>query len=157
MCFQTPITGQQPGGGSVTSSHPSHPSHREFSQCLDMSSYEGPPSPPLSAASSSAPRSQAGRGAEHMEGGGQELPLLSKHFQPRDPAKWNVEEVYEFICSLPGGHCDIFHLLQQFLNGRVAAQYNSGHQPCFWRNAGCAGFCFSPVVTYLLQSTNLVF
>ncbi|XP_021471430.2 polyhomeotic-like protein 2 isoform X4 [Oncorhynchus mykiss] len=98
----TPITGQQPGGGSVTSSHPSHPGHREFSQCLDMSSYEGPPSPPLSAASSSAPRSQAGRGAEHMEGGGQELPLLSQHFQPRDPAKWNVEEVYEFICSLPG-------------------------------------------------------
>nr|XP_029520033.1 polyhomeotic-like protein 2 isoform X3 [Oncorhynchus nerka] len=96
---QTPITGQQPGGGSVTSSHPSHPGHREFSQCLDMSSYEGPPSPPLSAASSSAPRSQAGRGAEHMEGCGQELPLL---FQPRDPAKWNVEEVYEFICSLPG-------------------------------------------------------
>nr|XP_046199445.1 polyhomeotic-like protein 2 isoform X2 [Oncorhynchus gorbuscha] len=99
---QTPITGQQPGGGSVTSSHPSHPGHREFSQCLDMSSYEGPPSPPLSAASSSAPRSQAGRGAEHMEGCGQELPLLSQHFQPRDPAKWNVEEVYEFICSLPG-------------------------------------------------------
>ncbi|XP_052338918.1 polyhomeotic-like protein 2 isoform X2 [Oncorhynchus keta] len=99
---QTPITRQQPGGGSVTSSHPSHPGHREFSQCLDMSSYEGPPSPPLSAASSSAPRSQAGRGAEHMEGCGQELPLLSQHFQPRDPAKWNVEEVYEFICSLPG-------------------------------------------------------
>ncbi|XP_029575998.1 polyhomeotic-like protein 2 isoform X6 [Salmo trutta] len=95
---QTPTTGQQPGGGSVTSSHPSHPGHREFSQCLDMSSYEGPPSPPLSAASSSAPRSQASRGAEHTEGCGQELPL----FQPSDPAKWNVEEVYEFICSLPG-------------------------------------------------------
>ncbi|KAK6307887.1 hypothetical protein J4Q44_G00211580 [Coregonus suidteri] len=99
---QTPTTGQQPGGGSVTSSHPSHPGHRESSQCLDMSSYEGPPSPPLSAASSSAPRSQAGRGAEHTEGCGQELPLLSQHFQPSDPAKWNVEEVYDFICSLPG-------------------------------------------------------
>ncbi|XP_055748695.1 polyhomeotic-like protein 2 isoform X2 [Salvelinus fontinalis] len=98
---QTPTTGQQPGGGSVTSSHPSHPGHREFSHCLDMSSYEGPPSPPLSAASSSAPRSQVGRGAEHTEGFGQELPL-SQHFQPSDPAKWNVEEVYEFICSLPG-------------------------------------------------------
>ncbi|XP_071227399.1 polyhomeotic-like protein 2 isoform X9 [Salvelinus alpinus] len=99
--IQTPTTGQQPGGGSVTSSHPSHPGHREFSHCLDMSSYEGPPSPPLSAASSSAPRSQVGRGAEHTEGCGQELPL-SQHFQPSDPAKWNVEEVYEFICSLPG-------------------------------------------------------
>ncbi|CAB1329498.1 unnamed protein product [Coregonus sp. 'balchen'] len=99
---QTSTTGQQPGGGSVTSSHPSHPGHRESSQCLDMSSYEGPPSPPLSAASSSAPRSQAGRGAEHTEGCGQELPLLSQHFQPSDPAKWNVEEVYDFICSLPG-------------------------------------------------------
>ncbi|CAB1327361.1 unnamed protein product [Coregonus sp. 'balchen'] len=96
---QTPTTGQQTGGGSLTSSHPSH---GESSQCSDMSSYDGPPSPPLSAASFGASRPQVGGGPEHMEGYGQKLPLLSQHFLPSNPAKWNVEDVYEFICSLPG-------------------------------------------------------
>lgn len=27
---------------------------------------------------------------------------LSQRFLPNDPTKWNVEEVYEFIRSLPG-------------------------------------------------------
>ncbi|XP_043085459.1 polyhomeotic-like protein 2 [Puntigrus tetrazona] len=31
-----------------------------------------------------------------------ELPLLTQHFLASDPTKWNVEDVYEFICSLPG-------------------------------------------------------
>lgn len=79
----------------------SHPSHGESSQCSDMSSYEGPPSPPLSAASSGAHRPQLGRGPEHVDGCGQNLPL-TQHFLPSDPAKWNVEDVFEFICSLPG-------------------------------------------------------
>ncbi|XP_013990729.1 polyhomeotic-like protein 2 [Salmo salar] len=95
---RTPTTGQQTGGGSMTSSHPSH---GESSQCSDMSSYEGPPSPPLSAASSGAHRPQLGRGPEHVDGCGQNLPL-TQHFLPSDPAKWNVEDVFEFICSLPG-------------------------------------------------------
>uniref|UniRef100_A0AAY5K644 Polyhomeotic-like protein 2 n=1 Tax=Esox lucius TaxID=8010 RepID=A0AAY5K644_ESOLU len=92
---QSVTTGQQPGSGLRVSSHPSHPGHGESSQCSDMSSYEGPPSPPLSAASSGAPRSQVSRGPEQQQ-------PLSQHFLPSDPAKWNVEDVYEFICSLPG-------------------------------------------------------
>ncbi|XP_028849487.1 polyhomeotic-like protein 2 isoform X3 [Denticeps clupeoides] len=83
-------------GGSVGSPMLSQPNQGESSQCSDMSSYEDPQSP-LSAASSGAQRASAGRGSN-----GQDLPLLSQHFLPSDPAKWNVEDVYEFIGSLPG-------------------------------------------------------
>lgn len=89
---------KQPAGGSLSSSHAGQ---GESSHCSDMSSYEGPPSP-LSAASSVAVRAQTGRVPERSENCGRELPLLSHHFLPSDPGKWNVEDVYEFICSLPG-------------------------------------------------------
>nr|XP_015192619.1 PREDICTED: polyhomeotic-like protein 2 isoform X4 [Lepisosteus oculatus] len=88
-------------GGSVSSPPPSHPSQGESSQCSDISSYEEPPSP-LSAASSGAPRRPGDRGPEAPEGHTRELPLLTQHFLPSDPTKWNVEDVYEFIRSLPG-------------------------------------------------------
>ncbi|XP_015192613.2 polyhomeotic-like protein 2 isoform X1 [Lepisosteus oculatus] len=88
-------------GGSVSSPPPSHPSQGESSQCSDISSYEEPPSP-LSAASSGAPRRPGDRGPEAPEGHARELPLLTQHFLPSDPTKWNVEDVYEFIRSLPG-------------------------------------------------------
>ncbi|KAJ8264849.1 hypothetical protein COCON_G00139480 [Conger conger] len=67
------------------------------SQCSEMSSFEEPPSP-LSAASSGLPRPHG----DPAEGLPRELPLLSQHFLPSDPAQWNVTDVYEFICSLPG-------------------------------------------------------
>ncbi|XP_017565123.1 polyhomeotic-like protein 2 isoform X1 [Pygocentrus nattereri] len=88
--------------GSVSSPRLSHLSHGESTQCSDMSSYEEPPSP-LSVASSGAQRLlRRERGSEHGESHSRELPLLTQHFMPSDPAKWNVEDVYEFICSLPG-------------------------------------------------------
>ncbi|KAL7859902.1 hypothetical protein SRHO_G00150490 [Serrasalmus rhombeus] len=88
--------------GSVSSPRLSHLSHGESTQCSDMSSYEEPPSP-LSVASSGAQRLlRRERGSEHGESHSRELPLLTQHFLPSDPAKWNVEDVYEFICSLPG-------------------------------------------------------
>lgn len=31
-----------------------------------------------------------------------DAPSLCQRFLPNDPTKWNVEEVYEFIRSLPG-------------------------------------------------------
>ncbi|XP_058858659.1 polyhomeotic-like protein 2 isoform X2 [Acipenser ruthenus] len=80
-------------GGPVSSPLPSNPS-QESSQGSDISSYEEPPSP-LSAASSIAAPGRQGPA-------GRELPLLTQHFLPSDPTKWNVEEVYEFIRSLPG-------------------------------------------------------
>ncbi|XP_029103584.1 polyhomeotic-like protein 2b isoform X5 [Scleropages formosus] len=91
---------QQPLGGSVSSNLPSQPSQGESSPCSEVSSYEGPPSP-LSAASSGAPGPQGDRGSD-PEGAARELPLLTQHFLPNDPTQWNVEEVYEFIRSLPG-------------------------------------------------------
>lgn len=99
-------TPQQTQGGSVSSPLPSQPSQEESSPCSDMSSYEEPPSP-LSGASSGPPAPQAlshqaGRGSDQEAPQGRELPLLTQHFLPNDPTKWNVEEVYEFIHSLPG-------------------------------------------------------
>ncbi|XP_076132041.1 polyhomeotic-like protein 2 isoform X3 [Alosa pseudoharengus] len=89
--------------GARSSPHLGRGSQGESSQCSDMSSYEEPPSP-LSATSSGAQRPPANdRGsAEHGERHEHELPLLNQPFLPSDPAKWNVEDVYEFICSLPG-------------------------------------------------------
>lgn len=66
-----------------------------------MSSYEEPPSP-VSVASSEAQRRQKEKGVDHGENHGRELPLLTQQFMPCDPAKWNVEDVYAFICSLTG-------------------------------------------------------
>uniref|UniRef100_A0A3Q2PNU7 Polyhomeotic homolog 2a (Drosophila) n=1 Tax=Fundulus heteroclitus TaxID=8078 RepID=A0A3Q2PNU7_FUNHE len=82
----------------------------ESSPCSDMSSYEEPPSP-MSAASSGprAPASaqvpvhrQPSRSSEPEGCPGRDAPSLSERFLPSDPTKWNVEEVYEFIRSLPG-------------------------------------------------------
>ncbi|XP_041807177.1 polyhomeotic-like protein 2b [Chelmon rostratus] len=103
---------QQTQGGSVSSPHPSQPSQEESSPCSDMSSYEEPPSP-LSAASSGplAPAPAPAQVPVHrhpsrvsdQEGcAGRDAPSLCQRFLPNDPTKWNVEEVYEFIRSLPG-------------------------------------------------------
>uniref|UniRef100_A0A3Q3GLD8 Polyhomeotic homolog 2b (Drosophila) n=1 Tax=Labrus bergylta TaxID=56723 RepID=A0A3Q3GLD8_9LABR len=81
---------QQTQGGSVSSPHPSQPSQEESSPCSDMSSYEEPPSP-LSAASSGPPVLS-----------GRDDPSPCQRFISNDPTRWNVEEVYEFIRSLPG-------------------------------------------------------
>ncbi|KAM3872229.1 polyhomeotic-like protein 2 [Diretmus argenteus] len=70
---------KKPAAGSLSSGHSVHPGHGESSQCSDLPSYKGSPSP-------------AGRGSE--------LPLLPHSFLPSDPGNWNVEDVYEFICSL---------------------------------------------------------
>lgn len=36
---------------------------------------------------------------------GRDLPGLGHRFLPSEPSKWNVEDVYEFIRSLPGEEC----------------------------------------------------
>ncbi|KAM9856292.1 polyhomeotic-like protein 2 [Aulostomus maculatus] len=66
-----------------------HPAQGESSQCSDLSSYKRPASPLLG--SQQLPVTQAS-----------ELPLLPHNFLPSDPSQWNVEDVYVFICSLPG-------------------------------------------------------
>ncbi|XP_054906063.1 polyhomeotic-like protein 2b isoform X2 [Poeciliopsis prolifica] len=108
----SPPRPQQTQGGSISSPHASQPSQEESSPCSDMSSYEEPPSP-MSAASSGprapAPasvqvpvRRQPSRTSEPEACAGRDDALLNERFLPNDPTKWNVEEVYEFIRSLPG-------------------------------------------------------
>uniref|UniRef100_A0A3P9J1X2 Polyhomeotic homolog 2b (Drosophila) n=2 Tax=Oryzias latipes TaxID=8090 RepID=A0A3P9J1X2_ORYLA len=102
---------QQNQGGSVSSPHASQPSQEESSPCSDMSSYEEPQSP-LSVASSGplapppvsaqVPVRQPSRALDQDGGSGRDAPSLCERFLPSDPTKWNVEEVYEFIRSLPG-------------------------------------------------------
>ncbi|XP_057700906.1 polyhomeotic-like protein 2b isoform X2 [Corythoichthys intestinalis] len=104
---------QQTQCGSVSSPHASQPSQEESSPCSEMSSYEEPPSP-LSAASSGPPeppapapvpiQRQPSRASSEPEAlaGRDSTAALCQPFVPNDPTKWNVEEVYEFICSLPG-------------------------------------------------------
>uniref|UniRef100_A0A1A8BDU4 Polyhomeotic-like 2a n=3 Tax=Nothobranchius TaxID=28779 RepID=A0A1A8BDU4_NOTKA len=103
---------QQTQGGSVSSPQASQPSQEESSPCSDMSSYEEPQSP-LSAASSGplapAPASaqapvhrQPSRSSDQEGCTGRDAPSCCERFLPNDATKWNVEEVYEFICSLPG-------------------------------------------------------
>ncbi|XP_068172195.1 polyhomeotic-like protein 2b [Antennarius striatus] len=103
---------QKTQGGSVSSPHASQPSQEESSPSSDISSYEEPPSP-LSAASSgpvepaAAPahvpiHRHSSRTSEQEGCTGRDAPSLCQRYIPDDPTKWNVEEVYEFIRSLPG-------------------------------------------------------
>ncbi|TRY89356.1 hypothetical protein DNTS_015295 [Danionella cerebrum] len=86
---------QQSQGESMSSPLQSQPSQGESSPCSEISSYEEPASP-VSAASSGPVRPQAAVVDDP------ELPLLTQNFLPCDPTKWNVQEVFEFIRSLPG-------------------------------------------------------
>lgn len=106
------LSPQQTQGSSVSSPHASQPSQEESSLCSDMSSCEEPPSP-LSAASSGAlapppapsqvPVHRHSSRASDQEGCSErDAALLRQRFLPNDPTKWNVEEVYDFIRSLPG-------------------------------------------------------
>lgn len=117
------LSPQQTQGSSVSSPHASQPSQEESSPCSDMSSCEEPPSP-LSAASSGAlapppapsqvPAHRHSSRASDQEGcSDRHAPLLRQRFLPNDPTKWNVEEVYDFIRSLPGQ------------TGTLAAEHNA--------------------------------
>lgn len=67
-----------------------HPAQGESSQCSDLLGYKTPPSP-----LSPSQRVPAVRGSV--------LPLLPHSFLSSDPSQWNIEDVYEFISSQPGG------------------------------------------------------
>ncbi|XP_016891133.1 polyhomeotic-like protein 2 isoform X2 [Cynoglossus semilaevis] len=69
--------------------HSVHPAQGESSQCSDLSGYKNTASP--NSASQRLPMVPSS-----------ELPLLPHGFLPSDPGLWNIEDVYEFISSLPG-------------------------------------------------------
>ncbi|XP_034609164.1 polyhomeotic-like protein 2 isoform X4 [Trachemys scripta elegans] len=99
---QTPVslsTGSVPL--SVTASLQLNRNQEDSSRCSDNSSYEEPLSP-LSASSSTSRRRQGERELELPDMHMRDLVGIGHHFLPSEPTKWNVEDVYEFIRSLPG-------------------------------------------------------
>ncbi|XP_078235041.1 polyhomeotic-like protein 2 isoform X1 [Pogona vitticeps] len=86
---------------SVTGSLQLTHGQEDSSRCSDNSSYEEPLSP-LSASSSASRRRPGERDMELPDVHVRDLVALGHHFLPSEPTKWNVEDVYEFIRSLPG-------------------------------------------------------
>lgn len=113
---------QKPAAPTLSSGHSVHPAQGESSQCSDLSGYTKPPS-----SLSATQRVSAVPGSE--------LPLLPHSFLPSDPGRWNIEDVYEFISSLPGGIClncphpDVVQVLTDtfvFVNDCVEVKGNHG-------------------------------
>ncbi|CAH2318572.1 polyhomeotic 2 isoform X1 [Pelobates cultripes] len=86
---------------SVSSALKDVNSQEDSSRASDNSSYEEPLSP-ISASSSLSQRQPSERDLE-LPGlhSGDHLPL-NQNFLPSNPTQWKVEDVYEFIRSLPG-------------------------------------------------------
>ncbi|KAM4652657.1 polyhomeotic-like protein 2 isoform 2-T4 [Discoglossus pictus] len=76
-------------------------SQEDSSRCSDNSSYEEPLSP-LSASSSLSRLRPSERDLELPVLHRDDLLTMDHNFLPSDPTKWNVEDVSEFIRSLPG-------------------------------------------------------
>ncbi|KAM4014903.1 polyhomeotic-like protein 2 [Anomaloglossus baeobatrachus] len=91
-----PITPISVTPRTTTSNLKHNNSQEDSSRCSDHSSYEEPLSPVSAISSLSRHRhSVRGLALTDLQGG-------VHNFLPRDPIKWNVEDVYEFIRSLPG-------------------------------------------------------
>ncbi|XP_076790285.1 polyhomeotic-like protein 2 isoform X3 [Arvicanthis niloticus] len=100
----TKDTKKQPSGTvplSVTAALQLAHSQEDSSRCSDNSSYEEPLSP-ISASSSTSRRRQGQRDLELPDMHMRDLVGMGHHYLPNEPTKWNVEDVYEFIRSLPG-------------------------------------------------------
>ena len=98
-CFCSQPTGTVPL--SVTAALQLTHSQEDSSRCSDNSSYEEPLSP-ISASSSTSRRRQGPRDLELPDVHMRDLVGMGHHFLPSEPTKWNVDDVYEFIRSLPG-------------------------------------------------------
>ena len=100
----TKDTKKQPTGTvplSVTAALQLTHSQEDSSHCSDNSSYEEPLSPISASSSTSRPR-QGPRDLELPDMHMQDLAGMGHHFLSSEPTKWNVDNVYEFIRSLPG-------------------------------------------------------
>lgn len=98
-CVQT-VSVKKPAAAATaapSTGHSVHPAQGESSQCSDLSGYKNTASP--NSASQRLPMVPSSA-----------LPLLPHGFLPSDPGLWNIEDVYEFISSLPGGSHD--HIYQ---------------------------------------------
>ncbi|XP_018430075.1 PREDICTED: polyhomeotic-like protein 2 [Nanorana parkeri] len=84
---------------SVSSTLKHTNSQEESSRCSENSSYEEPLSP-ISASSSLPCQHHQDMEMTDLHPG--DTLHINHNFLPSDPTKWNVEDVYEFIRSLPG-------------------------------------------------------
>ncbi|XP_068097714.1 polyhomeotic-like protein 2 isoform X2 [Hyperolius riggenbachi] len=95
------ITPTSPAPLSASSTLKHTNSQEDSSRCSDNSSYEEPLSPV--SASSSLSRQRTNDRDLDLPRLHPADPLHTNHnFLPSDPTKWNVEDVYKFIRSLPG-------------------------------------------------------
>ncbi|KAK5863065.1 hypothetical protein PBY51_000123 [Eleginops maclovinus] len=79
-------------GASPSTGQSLHPAQGQSSQCSDLPGYKRPPSPPSAT-----------------------QPLC---FLPSDPGQWNIDEVYEFISSLP----DCQQVAEEFRSQEIDGQ-----------------------------------
>lgn len=86
--YAPPPALQKPSAATPSTGHSALPAQAESSQCSDLSGYKRPPSPPP------APR--------RLSEGPEEAPC-PYNLVASDPGQWNIDDVYEFISSLPGG------------------------------------------------------
>ncbi|XP_040279871.1 polyhomeotic-like protein 2 isoform X2 [Bufo bufo] len=101
MQISEPITPISITPQTTTSNLKHSNSQEDSSRYSDNSSYEEPLSP-MSASSSLSRQRRNDRGLELTDLHRGDLISVNHNFLPSDPAKWNVEDVYEFIRSLPG-------------------------------------------------------
>ncbi|XP_069096404.1 polyhomeotic-like protein 2 isoform X3 [Pleurodeles waltl] len=90
-----------PSMNSVAAAMKLNHSREDSSRGSDNSSYEEPLSP-ISASSSASHHRQEEHCLELPDIHMRDLVEMGHNFLPSDPIKWNVEDVYEFIRSLPG-------------------------------------------------------
>ncbi|KAF0036515.1 hypothetical protein F2P81_011827 [Scophthalmus maximus] len=107
LCVQKPAA-------ALSTGRSVHPARGESSQCSDASGYQK--SPP--------PRSAPQRGPAVRDS---ELPLLPHSFLPSDPGLWNIQDVYEFISSLPGCLEIAEEFRSQEIDGQALLLLNEDH------------------------------
>lgn len=125
----TKDTKKQPTGTiplSVTAALQLTHSQEDSSRCSDNSSYEEPLSP-ISASSSTSRQQQGLRDLELPDMHMRDLAGMGHHFLSSEPTKWNVDDVYEFIRSLPGCQeiTEEFH--GQEIDGQALLLLNEDH------------------------------
>uniref|UniRef100_A0A8C2RXX0 SAM domain-containing protein n=1 Tax=Capra hircus TaxID=9925 RepID=A0A8C2RXX0_CAPHI len=103
-------------------------SQEDSSCCSDNSSYEDPLSP-ISASLSTSRWRQGPRDLELPDTHMQDLVGMGHYFLPSEPTKWNVDDVYEFIRSLPGCQeiAEEFRFRAQEIDGQALLLLKEDH------------------------------
>ena len=125
----TKDTKKQPTGTiplSVTAALQLTHSQEDSSRCSDNSSYEEPLSP-ISASSSTSRWRQGLRDLELPDMLMRDLAGMGHHFLSSEPTMWYVDDVYEFIRSLPGCQEITGEFRGQEINGQALLLLKEDH------------------------------